>query len=94
MATTIPKKMSSAGPTPPSSVNECTDTSTPERVKKVPRMVRLNVARRSERFQTRSIARRCWTMAECKKAVAVNQGSKAEFSTGSQDQYPPQPRTW
>ena len=86
MATTRPKKTSSAGPTPPSSVNECTDTRTPERVKNVPRMVRLKVARRSERFQTRNMARRCWTMAECKKAVAVSQGNNAEFSTGSQDQ--------
>ena len=86
VATTRPKKTSRAGPTPPSSVKECTDTRTPERVKKVPRMVRLKVARRSERFQTRSMARRCWTMAECRNAVAVSQGSRAEFSTGSQDQ--------
>ena len=78
--------MSRAGPTTPSSVNEWTDTSTPERVKNVPRMVRLNVARRRARFQTRNIARLCCTMAECKNAVAVNQGSRAEFSTGSHDQ--------
>ena len=46
------------------SENECTDWITPERVRKVPRMVRLNVATTSERFQIRSSPRRCWTITE------------------------------
>jgi hypothetical protein len=37
-------------------------------------------------FQTRSIARRSWTITECRNAVAVNQGRSAAFSTGSQAQ--------
>ncbi len=43
-----------------------TDSSTPDRVMKVPRMVSENVAHTSERFQTRSIPRRSWTMTECR----------------------------
>ena len=37
-------------------------------------------------FQTRNMPRRSWTITECRKAVAVNQGSKPAFSTGSQPQ--------
>ena len=37
------------------SVNECTESSTPERVRNVPRIVSENVASSSERFQMRSI---------------------------------------
>ena len=39
---------------------------TPERVRKVPRMVRLKVAMTSDRFQTRSSPRRSWTITECR----------------------------
>ena len=39
----------------------CTDSITPDRVRKVPRMVRLKVAMTSDRFQTRSRPRRSWT---------------------------------
>lgn len=35
----------------------------------------------------------CWTKAVWRKAVARSQGMKLAFSTGSQAQYPPQPRT-
>ena len=48
------------------SEKECTDWMTPERVRKVPRMVRLKVATTSERFQTRSRPRRSWTITECR----------------------------
>ncbi len=57
------KKPSSAGPTPPSA-NACTEAMTPERVRKVPRMVRANVAQMSDRFQTRNMPRRSCTMTE------------------------------
>ena len=64
-ATIRPKNDSSH--TPMSlSVNECTDAITPERVRNVARMVRLNVAHRSDRFQTRSIPRRSCTITECR----------------------------
>ena len=39
----------------------CTDSITPDRVRNVPRMVRLKVAITSDRFHTRSRPRRSWT---------------------------------
>ncbi len=48
----------------PDSVNECTDSTTPERVRNVPRIVSANVEHNSDRFQTRSIPRRSCTMTE------------------------------
>ena len=60
---TTPKKPSSSGPMVESE-NECTDWTTPDRVRKVPRMVRLKAAMTSERFQIRSSPRRCWTITE------------------------------
>ena len=77
----------------PERVKECTDSSTPERVRKVPRMVREKVAMTNDRFQMRRIPRRSWTITECRKAVAVSQGRNEAFSTGSQAHTPPQPST-
>ena len=57
-------------------------------------MVREKVASTRDRFQTRSIPRRSWTITECRKAVAVSHGRNDAFSTGSHAQYPPQPSTW
>ncbi len=37
--------------------------------------------------------RRAWTTEEWMKAVAMSQGMNEAFSTGSQAQYPPHPRT-
>ena len=65
VASTTPKKPRSSGPSVDSE-NECTDWMTPERVRNVPRMVRLKVATTSDRFQMRSRPRRCWTIAECR----------------------------
>src|SRR5690554_1146883 len=45
------------------------------------------------RFQTLSISRRSCTMTECRNAVAVSQGMKDAFSTGSHAQYPAHPST-
>jgi hypothetical protein len=87
-----PKKINSHEPMLDSE-NACTEFTTPERVRNVPRMVRQNVEITSERFQTRNIPRRSWTMSEWMNAVAVSHGSSDAFSTGSQPQYPPQPRT-
>ena len=69
-----------------SSPKACTDCTTPERVMNVPKIVSMKVTITSVTFHTRSIARRSCTMTECRKAVAVNQGSKPAFSTGSQPQ--------
>ena len=65
VTTTSPKNPSRRGPMP-DSVKVWTDSSTPDRVMKVPRMVSENVAQSSDRFQTRSIPWRSWTMTECR----------------------------
>ena len=71
-----------------------TDPMMPERVRNVPNSVRPKVRMMRVRFQSLSIRRRSWIITECRSAVAVSQGMKAAFSTGSHAQYPPQPRTW
>ena len=55
--TMIVKKANNQGPTLPS-LNACTLLMTPERVRKVPRIVKLKVAITKLRFQTRNIPRR------------------------------------
>ena len=77
----------------PDSVNACTESSTPERVRNVPRIVSANVAHSNVRFQTRNIPRRSCTITECRYAVPVSHGRNDAFSTGSHAQAPPQPRT-
>ncbi len=67
-------------------LNEWTDSSTPDRVRNVAKMVRQNVEITSDRFHTRSMPRRSWIITECRKAVAVIHGKKAAFSTGSHAQ--------
>ena len=62
-ATVRPKKPRIIGPMG-DSVNACTDSSTPDRVRNVPRMVSEKVAIRSERFQTRNMPRRSCTITE------------------------------
>ena len=57
VATTAAKKPSRSGPMA-DSVKACTESRTPDRVMKVPRMVNENVAQSRDRFQTRSIPRR------------------------------------
>src|SRR6056300_1503879 len=44
-------------------------------------------------FQILSMLRFSWIITECRKAVPVNQGMKAAFSTGSQAQKPPHPNS-
>ncbi len=84
-AATTPKNASNVGPMP-DWLNACTELSTPERVRKVPRMVNENVAHSNDRFQTRSMPRRSWTMTECRYAVPVSHGRNEAFSTGSHAQ--------
>ena len=81
----MPRNVSSHGPID-DSLNACTEFTTPERVRKVPRIVKQNVEITSDRFQTRSIPRRSWTMTEWMNATAVSHGSSDAFSTGSQPQ--------
>jgi hypothetical protein len=63
--TTTKKKPMSNGPRDDLE-KECTDWMTPDRVKKVPRMVSAKVATDNERFQTRKSPRRSWTSTECR----------------------------
>ena len=67
-------------------VKACTEPMIPERVRKVPKRVRPKVRMMRVRFQSLSMRRRSWIITECRKAVAVSQGMKAAFSTGSQAQ--------
>src|SRR6202023_3426103 len=71
----------------------CTELTTPLRVRNVPRMQSRKVQKTSQTFQTFIMPRFSCIITECKKAVPVSQGSSEAFSTGSQPQYPPQPRT-
>ena len=58
----------------------------PERVRNVPKMVMKKVRQMSVTFHTRRRPRRSWIITEWRKAVAVRNGMKAAFSTGSQAQ--------
>ena len=78
-------KPSSNGPTEPS-VNACTESRTPERVRNVPNRVSRNVPTMRDRFHVFSIPRRSCTIDECRNAVATSHGRKDAFSTGSQAQ--------
>ena len=77
-----PRKYIPTGPDEKAWIEE----STPERVRKVPKMVRLKAMMISSRFQVLSMPRRSCTCTECRNAVAGSQGMKAAFSTGSQAQ--------
>src|SRR5947209_356829 len=71
--------------------NACTEATSPVRVKVVPRILNRNVAETSTMFQTFIMPFFSCIITECRNAVAVIQGIKEAFSTGSQPQYPPQP---
>jgi hypothetical protein len=58
----------------------------PDRVRNVPKMQSQNVAEMSTMFQTFIIPFFSCIITECRKAVAVIQGSREAFSTGSQAQ--------
>ena len=67
-------------------VKEWTELIVPDRVRKVPRMVRAKALITSTKFHAWSIPRRCWTNPEWMKAVAASQGMSEAFSTGSHAQ--------
>jgi hypothetical protein len=68
------------------SAKACTDEATPERTRKVPKRVRANVVAASTRLKTRSVPRRSCNAAPWRYAVAVSQGRRLTFSTGSHAQ--------
>src|SRR6516164_218924 len=71
----------------------CTELMIPLRVRNVPRMASQKVKNTSHMFQVFSMPRFSCIITECRKAVPVSQGMREAFSTGSQPQYPPQPKT-
>ena len=58
----------------------------PERTRNVPSTASTPAASTSETFQTFSIPRFSWIIAECRKAVPASHGISEAFSTGSQAQ--------
>ena len=69
----------------------CTEVSTPERTRNVPRRESEKVRIASRMVQTLSALRFSITTAECSNAVPAIQGISEAFSTGSQNHQPPQP---
>src|SRR6266704_217985 len=66
--------------------NACTELTTPLRVRNVPKIESMNVAKINHIFQTFSMPRFSCIMTECRNAVPVSQGKNEAFSTGSQPQ--------
>ena len=69
----------------------CTDTNTPERTRKVPSRLALKASNTSSTAQANSLCRTRYERRACSAAVASNHGMSEAFSTGSQNQKPPQP---
>ena len=69
----------------------CTEVSTPERTRKVPISDSENARIASRMVQILSAPRFSITSAECSSAVPTSHGISEAFSTGSQNQKPPQP---
>src|SRR5271157_6467254 len=77
----------------PDCANACTELTTPERVRKVPKIASRNVVKMSHIFHIFIMPRFSCMITECRNAVMVSHGSREAFSTGSHPQYPPQPST-
>ncbi len=71
----------------------CTEVIRPERTKSVPSSDMEKAAMASSRLQVRKAPLFSVARAECSSAVAISQGINEAFSTGSQAQKPPQPKT-
>ena len=69
----------------------CTEVMMPDRTINVPisEKPKAKIAKRI--VQLFSASRFSTTIAECNRAAAINHGMKEAFSTGSQNQNPPQP---
>ena len=68
-----------------------TEVSTPERTRKVPIRLSEKARMASRTVQILSASRFSMTTAEWSSAVATSHGISEAFSTGSQNQKPPQP---
>ena len=74
-----------------SDANACTDTSTPERTRKVPSRHNEKALIASSNVHALKLARCSVTASECINAVPTSHGINEAFSTGSQNHQPPQP---
>src|SRR5215472_15207198 len=74
-----------------SAAKECTDTRTPERTRNVPSRLSEKARIASSNVQLLKSPRLSVTASECTSAVPASHGMKEAFSTGSQNQNPPQP---
>ena len=69
----------------------CTDVNTPERTRKVPTSDREKARIARKIVQILRASRFSITAVQCNSAVAASHGISEAFSTGSQNQKPPQP---
>ena len=76
-----------------SEAKACTEVITPERTINVPTSEKPKAKIAKRIVQAFRLSRFSTTIAECNKAVAISQGMKLAFSTGSQNQNPPQPNS-
>ncbi len=74
-----------------SAAKECTETSTPERTRNVPSRLSEKARIASSSVQLLNRPRLSVTASEWISAVPTSQGMNEAFSTGSQNQKPPQP---
>ncbi|CAI8221947.1 Uncharacterised protein [marine metagenome] len=71
----------------------CTEVSTPDRTMKVPIKEKPNARIANKIVQAFNASLFSTTIAECSKATEINHGIRLAFSTGSQNQNPPQPNS-
>ena len=71
----------------------CTEFSIPDRTKKVPQIPNVKVIIESITVQECKIDLFSKTNTQWTRAVSLSQGIKEMFSTGSQNQNPPQPNS-
>ena len=69
----------------------CTEVKTPERTRKVPSRLSEKAQIASRQVQALKASRLSVTAREWMSAVPTSHGMKEAFSTGSQNQNPPQP---
>ena len=71
--------------------NVCTEFNIPDLTKKVPHILKVKVVIDSMTTQEVKTNLFSKTKIQCKSVVNANQGIRETFSTGSQNQNPPQP---
>ena len=87
------KNISMYNPLEGSLANVCTEFKIPDLTKKVPATLRMKVSKQRMITHSYKVFLFSKTITECINAVIANQGSKEAFSTGSQNQKPPQPNS-